>query len=200
MGDVSTSGAYWIACRADKIIANPGTMTGSIGVIMQTQDLRGLYDKLGIDTLTFKSGPHKDMGAADRGVTDEERAIFQGMVDDIYNQFLGVVADGRKMEIEKVRKLADGRVYTGSQAKDLGLVDETGNYQDAISEAGNLSGLGPRPRVIELGPKGLWHEIFGSIIGSLPSGTNLLEGWPAGVINPSVWLVYPDYFIWKAGS
>lgn len=205
MGDVSASGAYWIACRADKIVANPGTLTGSIGVIMQIQDLRGLYGKIGIEPHTFKSGPHKDMGAPDRSITREERVIFQGMVDDIYDQFLNAVANGRKMEPEKVRELADGRVFTGRQARDAGLVDELGNYREAISIAGRLSGLGPEPRVTELGPRGLLQELFGTATGA-PFWAGLIGKWATGVIEPTevkveenqelypaIWLLYPAY-------
>jgi protease-4 len=97
MGDVAASGAYWIAAGADRIVANPGTMTGSIGVLMQTTNLEELYGKIGIDSETFKSGPYKDMGSTDRPVTPEERAIFQAMIDDIYDQFVEVVARGNNL-------------------------------------------------------------------------------------------------------
>src|SRR5665647_398204 len=117
MGDTAASGAYWIAAGTDSIVANPGTMTGSIGVIMERYDLQGLYGKIGVDTETFKSGPYKDMGSASRATTPEEQAIFQSMIDDIYSQFVEYVAQGRQMDAARVRELADGRVYTGRQAK-----------------------------------------------------------------------------------
>ncbi len=185
MGDAAASGAYWIASRADKIVANPGTLTGSIGVIMQTQDLQGLYNKLGINTRTFKSGPYKDMGSPSRPVTPEERNIFQGMVDDIYDQFLRAVSEGRKMELDRVRKLADGRVYTGRQAQKLGLVDELGNLRDAVRLAGRLAGLGPDPVTTELGPRGFWSEIL--------SGTLLPEGFGSAFPDnkTAIWLICP---------
>lgn len=207
LSDVSASGAYWIACRADRIVANPGTLTGSIGVIMQTQDLRGLYEKLGMGTETFKSGPHKDMGSPARAVTPEERAIFQGMVDDIYEQFLTTVAEGRKMSLPEVRRLADGRVFTGRQAKEAGLVDELGNYYQAIAIAGQLAGLGAEPRVIELGPRGLWQELLGSSKrGTLHDVLQLIIALATGpqggapekeVVYPAIWLLYPADLIGK---
>lgn len=183
MGDVAASGAYWIACRADKIVANPGTLTGSIGVIMQTQDLRGLYSKLGISTETFKSGPHKDMGSPSRPVTPDERQIFQGMVKDIYDQFIHTVSEGRRMELDRVKPLADGRVFTGRQAKDLGLVDELGNLRDAVRLAGRLAGLGPEPRVTELGPRGWWPDLL--------AGTFYSRDWgfPRRGTYSAIWLL-----------
>ncbi|SHJ56441.1 signal peptide peptidase SppA [Desulfofundulus thermosubterraneus] len=185
MGDAAASGAYWIASRADKIVANPGSLTGSIGVIMQTQDLRGLYDKLGINTRTFKSGPYKDMGSPSRPVTPEEQDIFQGMVDDIYDQFLRAVSEGRKMELDRVRKLADGRVYTGRQAQKLGLVDELGNLRDAVRLAGRLAGLGPDPVTTELGPRGFWSGIL--------SGTLFPKGFGSAFPDnkTAIWLICP---------
>jgi protease-4 len=145
MGDSAASGGYWIAAYADRIMANPATMTGSIGVIMQTANLEELYNTLGVDYNTFKSGPHKDMGAANRPPTEEERDIFQGMIDHIYAQFVDVVAEGRNMPREKVLELADGRVFTGSQAIELGLVDELGNYYDALAMAQELAGIEGEP-------------------------------------------------------
>jgi len=207
MGDVAASGAYWIASRTDKIIANPGTLTGSIGVIMQTQDLRGLYEKIGVGTETFKSGPHKDMGSPARAVTPEERAIFQSMVDDIYQQFLTTVAEGRKMNPADVRRLADGRIFTGRQAREAGLVDELGNYREAISAAGQMAGLGRDPRVIELGPRGLWQELLGGSrkaafgdllpLGAFSAGQGEVKSTEKQVIYPAIWLLYPAHFIGK---
>lgn len=163
MGDTAASGAYWIAAKADRIVANPATITGSIGVIIQTQHLVGLYEKLGIDTETIKSGPHKDMGSPARPLTPEERRIFQGMVDDIYDQFVAVVARGRRMDASKVRELADGRVFTGNQAKKLGLVDELGDLRDAVRLAGRLAGIRGEPCVVELGPRTIWRNLFGGL-------------------------------------
>jgi protease-4 len=172
MGDVSASGAYWIAAHADAIVANPATITGSIGVIIQTQHLVGLYDMLGIETETYKSGPFKDMGAPDRDPTPEEGAIFQGMVDDIYEQFVAVVVQGRALPEAQVRELADGRIFTGRQAYELGLVDELGDFRDAVRVAAELGGLDPEAPVVELGPRDFFHQFWGgisSVLGGTPS-------------------------------
>lgn len=145
MGDAAASGGYWIAALADQIMANPATMTGSIGVIIQTPNMEKLFDTLGIDYNTFTSGIHKDMGSPNRPVTEAEKDIFQGMIDNIYAQFVDVVVEGRNMPREEVLSLADGRVFTGSQAKELGLVDELGNYYDALALAQELAGLEGEP-------------------------------------------------------
>lgn len=170
MGDVAASGGYWIAALTDKIVANPATMTGSIGVIMQMQNLQELYNKIGISKETIKSGPFKDMGSEARELTAEEEQILQAMVDDIYGQFVDVVAKGRKLSVERVRELADGRVYTGIQAKELGLVDELGNYYDAIQITARMAGIEGEPEIIQYGAKSPWSLLFGS-----RSKLNLLE-------------------------
>ncbi len=166
MADVAASGAYLIACRADKILANPGTVTGSIGVIMEVSNYSGLYNKIGVSSEIFKSGPHKDMGSSNRTVTKDEQVLFQAMVDEIYGDFVNSVAAGRKMELEKVKLLADGRIFTGAQAKQAGLVDDLGNYQDAVALAGKLSGLGSEPETVELSPNKIWYQIFRDAAGS----------------------------------
>ncbi len=161
MGDTAASGAYWIAAGTDSIVANPGTMTGSIGVIMERYDLQGLYGNIGVDTETFKSGPYKDMGSSSRSTTPEEQVIFQSMIDDIYSQFVEYVAQGRQMDTARVRTLADGRVYTGRQAKELGLVDQLGDFHDAVLLAGSLAGIPGEPAVAELGPNNIFRDLFG---------------------------------------
>lgn len=160
MGDTAASAAYWIAASADSIVANPGTITGSIGVIMEYLDLQGLYDKIGVETETFKSGPHKDMGSPSRPVTTEERAIFQSMIDDVYSQFIDHVAGGRGKGIDEIKPLADGRAFTGRQAKELGLVDQLGDFHDAVLLAGSLAGITGEPLVVELGPRGFWQSVL----------------------------------------
>jgi protease-4 len=160
MGDTAASGAYWIAAGADQIVANPGTLTGSIGVIMERLDLQGLYGKIGADTETFKSGPYKDMGSSTRSSTPEERAIFQSMIDDIYSQFVDHVAQGRHKDAAEIRPLADGRVFTGRQAKELGLVDQLGDFHDAVLLAGSLAGIQGEPTIVELGQKNIFRELF----------------------------------------
>lgn len=161
MGDTAASGGYWIAAKSDKIIADPATMTGSIGVIMDLQNMQELYGKIGISPETIKSGPHKDMGSTSRPLTTEERNILQSMVDDIYQQFIDVVAKGRKMDRAEVMKLADGRVFTGRQAKANGLVDELGNFYDAIELTGKLAKIKGEPEIQEFGTAGPFEKLFG---------------------------------------
>jgi protease-4 len=163
MGDMAASGGYWIAALADKIVANPATMTGSIGVIMELQNLEELYRKIGIDIRVVKSGPHKDMGSSARELTPEERQILQAMVDDIYNQFVEVVAKGRKLSVERVKELADGRVYTGAQAKELGLVDELGNYYDAIKITAQMAGIKGEPQIVRYDARSPWELFLGGL-------------------------------------
>lgn len=133
MGSVAASGGYYISAPANKIYANPSTMTGSLGVIMQTLNYSELADNLGIEFETVKSGPHKDIGSPDRDMTKEERNILQSMVNNSYDEFVKVIASGRDMSEATVKKIADGRVYDGRQAKELGLVDELGNLDDTIA-------------------------------------------------------------------
>ncbi len=163
MGDVAASGGYWIASRADKVIADPATMTGSIGVIMETMNMQELFNKVGISPQTIKSGPYKDIGSLNRPLTPAERDILQDMVNDIYQQFVDVVAEGRKMDRSKVLQLADGRIYTGRQAKKLGLVDELGNFYDAVALTAKLAGIEGEPEIYEFGPKSPFERLFGEI-------------------------------------
>lgn len=151
MGDVAASGGYWLAACSDKIYANPATLTGSIGVYMPYANWEELYKKIGIQQEKIKSGPHKDILSPDRQMTVEERALIQLMVDDMYNQFVNVVAEGRKMDPARVRQLADGRIYTGNQAKELGLVDELGNMYDAIDGTAEMAGIQGKPEIKEYG-------------------------------------------------
>lgn len=150
MGDVGASGAYYIACAADKIVANPGTITGSIGVLMSLGNMEELFRKIGIKIEVIKRGKHKDIGSLSREMTAEEKRLLQGLIDDAYDQFLQVVIEGRNFKKSKAEKIAQGQVFTGRQAKNLGLIDEIGNFQDAVRLAGKLAGIPGEPRVIEL--------------------------------------------------
>jgi protease-4 len=141
MSDLAASGGYYISAGTDKIVALPGTLTGSIGVISEVPNLKGLFDKLGIDMQVFISGKHKDMYGGFRDLTPEEKVIMQDMTDQLYNQFVQVVARGRNLSEGKVRELANGQLYTGVQAKELGLVDELGGLQTAIDAAASLAGI-----------------------------------------------------------
>jgi len=140
--DVGASGGYYVAAAADKILAHPASVTGSVGVIMMTVNAQGLLEKIGVQTTAVTSGPRKDMGSPFRPMTPEERAIFQSVIDSFYNRFLTVVKDGRpNLSVEQVRKLADGRIYSGDQAMANGLVDGVGYLDDAIESAKQAAGL-----------------------------------------------------------
>jgi protease-4 len=139
MMDVAASGAYYLAMGSDEIYAHPTTVTGSIGVIMNLYNATSLMGKLGVSTDPIKSGPNKDIGNPGRPMTNEERAILQGMVNSFYDQFVKVVAKGRNLPDERVRALADGRVYTGIEAQKLGLVDKVGYLEDAIQSAQEMA-------------------------------------------------------------
>lgn len=172
MGDTAASGGYYVAAPADRIIANPGTITGSIGVIGTLPNVEGLLDKVGVRMTVIKSGPHKDEGSPFRSMTEEERGIYQGMIDEMYQQFVGVVSEGRRMEQAQVLKLADGRIYTGKQAKDLGLVDELGDTPRAIEAAAELAGISGKPRIIEY-RRSSWLDAFFGTWSESARGFNL---------------------------
>ncbi len=139
MGDVAASGGYYVASAADKIVAEPGTITGSIGVIMNLVNLQGVEEKLGIKPSVVKSGQFKDVGSPNRPMTTEEENLLKGIIMDSYDQFINAVAIGRKMNLESVRKLADGRIYSGRQALKVGLIDELGGYEAALKKTQTLA-------------------------------------------------------------
>jgi protease-4 len=147
MGALAASGGYYVSAPATRIVANPGTATGSIGVILQFKEMHVLFDKLGLRSQTVKSGEMKDAGSPFREMTEADRATFQSLIDDLFGQFVDVVAEGRGLDREKVRDLADGRVYSGRQARDLGLVDQLGNFWDAVELAQELAGLTGEPKL-----------------------------------------------------
>ena len=138
MGTVAASGGYYIAAATDRIIANPGTLTGSIGVIMETANVEGLLKKIGVEGIVIKSGKFKDVGSPLRKMTVEEQALLQSVMDDVHKQFIEAVAEGRALEVSTVQALADGRIFTGRQAKEAKFVDELGNLEDAIQLAAEL--------------------------------------------------------------
>jgi len=148
MGSIAASGGYYIASAATRIVANPGTITGSIGVIMEIPNIQGLMKKLGIKTVVIKSGRHKDMASAFREMSPEQRRILEELLADVHEQFVQAVAEGRGMELQQVKALADGRVFTGRPAKALGLVDALGNLQEAIQLAKELAGIEGEPTII----------------------------------------------------
>ncbi len=149
LGAVAASGGYYIAAAANRIYANPGTLTGSIGVIMQLANVEGLFKKIGVDYVVVKAGAHKDIGNPSRPMTPEERRILQALLDDVHAQFIDAVADGRHLERRAVVAFADGRIFSGAQAKSLHMVDALGGLEDAVEGAAELAGLPPHPRVIQ---------------------------------------------------
>ena len=148
MGSVAASGGYLIAVAADRIVANPGTITGSISAVMHYANVEELLKKVGIRSSAIKSGKFKDIGSPVREMTAEERSLIQGIVDDIYDQFIRTVSENRKIPLSKIIRLADGRVFTGRQAKELGLIDDLGGLQDAVLLAGRLSGIKGKPEIV----------------------------------------------------
>ncbi len=148
MGSVAASGGYYVAAPADKIVANPGTITGSIGVIMGFTNYEELLEKIGLKSSVVKSGKHKDIGSPVRPMTDDDRAILQTLIDDVHRQFVNAIAKGREMEFDAVLPLADGRIFTGKQAKELGLVDQLGNFRDAVSLAASLAKIDGEPKLV----------------------------------------------------
>lgn len=148
MGCVAASGGYHVAIPAAVIYANPGTITGSIGVLMKLSNVEGLMDKVGMKAFTLKSGKFKDTGSPVRPLTDEDKALLQGVIGNLHEQFVKAVAESRKLPVEEVRRLADGRVYTGEQALALRLVDRLGTLEDAVEEAGRLAGIKGEPTLI----------------------------------------------------
>ncbi len=149
LGAVAASGGYYVAVAADQIFANPGTLTGSIGVIMQMANLEQLMKKVGVDYVVVKSGQFKDLGNISRPMTPEERRVLQTLLDDVHAQFIAAVAEGRKLDRSDVVQIADGRIFSGRQARGLGMVDELGGLEDAVERAARLAGLPTPPRVIE---------------------------------------------------
>jgi protease IV len=148
MGSVCASGGYYIAAAGEKVYANPSTITGSIGVIMQTVILEELLKKVGVKSNTIKAGELKDAGTPFREMTPEERAYLDGIVKNIHEQFIKDVAAGRKMDFEKVKTMADGRIYTGLQAKDLGLVDSIGNFYDTVDDIKKVLNIKGKPQLV----------------------------------------------------
>ncbi len=148
MGSVAASGGYYIAAPASVIYANPGTITGSIGVLMKLSNIEGLMGKLGLKSFTLKTGRYKDSGSPVRAMTTDEQAMLQSVIDSTHSQFVKAVAEGRKLPVDEVAKIADGRIFSGEQAKALKLVDKLGTLQDAIEEAGKIAGIEGEPSII----------------------------------------------------
>jgi protease-4 len=172
MADMAASGGYYIACAADRIVANPGTLTGSVGVIMADLNVSGLMERYGVRYTVIKSGSHKDIFSGFRPMKPQERAILQSMIDDSFRQFRDVVVASRKLGPRDAALISDGRVFTGRQAQKIGLVDDLGSLESAVRIAGKLCGLGEDPVVYEdtVSP---WEEFFGGI-------SSMFRGAPRG--------------------
>jgi protease-4 len=160
MGSIAASGGYYIACGATKILANPGTITGSIGVRMDHVEIGNLLRWAKINHETLKSGKFKDIASPDRPLTPEERNLLEGMLKDIHAQFKKVVAESRGLSEEDVDRIADGRIYSGQEAQTLGLIDQLGGYSDAVALAGQLAKIEGEPMVVEKYKKRHWAESF----------------------------------------
>ena len=148
LSSTGASGAYYIACAADKIVANPGTIVGSIGVIAEWVNYADLLQWAKLKDIVFKTGEFKDTGSPTRPITENERKYFQGLIDDMYVQFVEAVSSGRKMDLQEVRAVADGRVFTGRDAQQRKLIDEIGNFQDAVDVTAKLAGISGKPRLL----------------------------------------------------
>lgn len=169
MGSVAASGGYYIACGAHKIVANPGTITGSIGVIIEFANIEELLGKIGLKSVVIKSGKYKDILSPTRELQQEERRLLQDVIDSVHGQFITAVAEGRNLPRDKVAEIADGRIMSGEQALGLGLVDTLGNLQDAVKIAAEIAGISGKPTVVypEKKRPSLWEFFMDSALGSL---------------------------------
>lgn len=168
MGSLAASGGYYVSCGGSRIVANPGTLTGSIGVISEFLQLQDALGKLGVGVKTIKSGALKDAGSPVRKMTEVDQRYFQELMDDVYQQFVQVVERERRLSHEKVISLADGRVFTGEKAVELGLADTLGTYEDAIRIAAQLAGIKGEPTIVrERKRQTLWETLFGDVVQSV---------------------------------
>lgn len=180
LGSVAASGGYYVAAAADRIYANPGTLTGSIGVVMQIANVEGLLKKVGVDYVVVKSGRYKDLGNFARAMSPAERKILQALLDDVYNQFVQAVAEGRGLPRQAVLGFADGRIVSGHQAKELRMLDTLGGLEEAIEGAAALAGLPERPKLLFPRRRFSVWDFLKTQLGwvgpvSLPGGLSLLK-------------------------
>jgi protease-4 len=165
MGALAASGGYYVSCGATKLVANPGTLTGSIGVISEFLQLQEALGKIGVGVKTIKSGKLKDAGSPMKKMSTEDEQYFQALMDDVHHQFIGVVEAERKLDHKKILSLADGRVFTGKQAVELGLVDTLGSFEDAVTIAADLAGIKGEPSLVkEHRRRSLWEGFFSEMI------------------------------------
>ena len=179
LGSVAASGGYYVAVACDQIYANPGTLTGSIGVIMQLANLEQLMKKVGVDYVVVKAGQFKDIGNVARPMTSDERRVMQALLDDVHGQFIGAVAEGRKLTREEVARFADGRVFSGLQAKELRMVDALGGLEDAVLAAGKLAGIPGTPSVLQPRRRFSFMDLLRNQFGGTPAGMLLRPSLPA---------------------
>jgi len=165
LGAVAASGGYYVAVAADKIYANPGTLTGSIGVVMQLANLEGLLKKVGVDYVVVKAGAYKDVGNFARTMSPEERKMLQALLDDVYSQFVEAVSEGRGLEKKDVLAFAEGRIYSGQQALALKMVDELGGFEEAVEAAGKLANISGRPKLVYPRKKFSFRDLVESRLG-----------------------------------
>lgn len=178
MGKVAASGGYYVACAANKIVANPGTLTGSIGVLMEFLQVEDLLKKIGVGIEVLKTGEFKDIGSPHRKLSEKDRELIGSLISDIQRQFVEAVARGRNLPIEKVREIADGRILSGAQSKEHGLVDELGNFQDALELAKKMTGVEGEVTLVYPKKKGsrLWDFVLRDASESLYSFLRKIPG------------------------
>ena len=178
MGKVAASGGYYVACAANKIVANPGTLTGSIGVLMEFLQVEELLKKIGVGLEVLKTGEFKDIGSPHRKLSEKDRELISSLMSDIQKQFVEAVARGRNLPIEKVREIADGRILSGAQSKEHGLVDELGNFQDALDLAKKMTGVEGEVTLVYPKKKGsrLWDFVLRDASESLYSFLRKIPG------------------------
>jgi protease IV len=190
--EVAASGGYYVACASDRIMAQPTTVVGSIGVIFNTFNFTGTMNKIGASSVAIKSGPLKDMGSPFKPITDEERAVMQGMVDDYYARFVHVVTKHRKIDATKQRTITDGRVFSGDRAQQLGLVDDLGLLEDALATARKMANAPRAKPIMYKRPFGYRGSIYADTSTPQPQATNVtkleLPGGP--------WLPTGFYYLW----
>lgn len=169
LGSVAASGGYYVSSAADKIVASPGTLTGSIGVLMEFVRFQELMEKIGVDIEVLKSGEFKDIGSPHRKLTEQDKELIRTLISEIQNQFVEAVAQGRNLSPEKVREIADGRIFSGSQGLELGLIDQLGNFQDAVDLAKSIAGIKGEATLVY--PKKakvrLWDILVGDLSGAI---------------------------------
>jgi len=171
MGSVAASGGYYVACAADSIVAHEGTVTGSIGVLAEYLRTEELFHKIGLDVTVIKSGRFKDVGSPYREMTDDEKAYMGALLDKVYEQFVRAVSESRQIPMDRVRQLAEGRLYTGEEAVENGLVDRIGTYEDALGIAARMGGIAGEPRVVRRSPRrSLAERILGRYASAVPVG------------------------------